>query len=113
MNINTILIPKKEKTFSTFDKARAFVENYAAQINIIIILRKTIKNPDDSYRQTSFVCKKQGSYNRTNEKLQELHEIELLHRTLQNDENIIANMATKPAYNDKHDQDELFVQAIF
>ncbi|CAG8537867.1 5200_t:CDS:2 [Racocetra persica] len=47
------------------------------------------------------------------QKLQELNEIEMLLRTLENDENIIASIATKPAYNDEHNQDGSFIQAIF
>ncbi|CAG8771284.1 2966_t:CDS:2, partial [Racocetra persica] len=37
----------------------------------------------------------------------------ILLRTLQNNENITASIATKTAYNDKCDQDSLFIQAIF
>ncbi|CAG8788400.1 8409_t:CDS:1, partial [Racocetra fulgida] len=47
------------------------------------------------------------------QKLQGLNEIEMLLRILENDETIIASMATKPAYNNEHDQDGSFIQAIF
>ncbi|CAG8490251.1 7425_t:CDS:2 [Cetraspora pellucida] len=47
------------------------------------------------------------------QKLQELNEIEMLLKTLQNNKNIMTSMATKPAYNDEHDQDGSFIQAIF
>ncbi|CAG8821019.1 18128_t:CDS:1, partial [Racocetra fulgida] len=50
--------------FSTFDEAHAFIENYAAQAQIVIILKKSTKNPDGSgYRKAYFVCEKQGNYN--------------------------------------------------
>ncbi|CAG8620541.1 31708_t:CDS:2, partial [Racocetra persica] len=39
------------------------------------------------------------------QKLQRLYEIEILLKTLQNDKNITTSIATKPAYNDEHDQD--------
>ncbi|CAG8842626.1 31257_t:CDS:2, partial [Racocetra persica] len=166
--------PKAELDFSTFEEAHAFIENYAAQTNIIVILAKTTKNKDGSgYRQAFFACKKQVQYNgkkkdayttkRTDsrkfsnnmckfslnklgiigelhdnglrikdiyavlasigskyvhkhniynaishqyqQKLQGLNEIELLLKTLQNNENIISSIATQPAYNDECDQD--------
>ncbi|CAG8480474.1 28011_t:CDS:2 [Racocetra persica] len=214
MNTNTITVPKAEFDFSTFEKARAFIENYAAQTNIVVILVKTTKNKDgSSYRQAFFACKKQGQYNGKKEdayttkwtgclfvvglnyckrikkfvitklcsehnheinpdsrkfssnirkfslnelgmigelhdnrlrikdiyvvlasisskyvhkhdiynaisrqcqqKLQGLNEIELLLKTLQNDENIMSSIATQPVYNNERDQDGSFIQAIF
>ncbi|CAG8539471.1 7968_t:CDS:2, partial [Racocetra fulgida] len=212
-NTNDILIPKKRNTFSTFGKARAFVEKYAAQTNIVTILGRTTRNSEgNGYRQAFFVCEKQWSYNEKNEayttkrigcqfvirlnyrkhlkefaitklclehnhviypdarkfsinmrkmdqnelgtikdlhnkglrtkdiytvlasvsskyvykrdvynavghqhqqKLQGLNDIEMLFKTLEHDENIIASIATKPAYNDECDQDGSFIQAIF
>ncbi|CAG8835445.1 34983_t:CDS:1, partial [Racocetra persica] len=47
------------------------------------------------------------------QKLQGLNEIELLLKTLQNDENIMSSIAIQSAYNDEHDQDGLFMRAIF
>ncbi|CAG8794542.1 15048_t:CDS:1 [Racocetra fulgida] len=47
------------------------------------------------------------------QKLQGLNEIEMLLKTLEHDENIIASIATKPVYNDERDQDGSFIQAIF
>ncbi|CAG8504356.1 26147_t:CDS:2 [Gigaspora margarita] len=46
-------------------------------------------------------------------KLQGLSEVEILLKTIQNDENIIGNIATKAAHNNEHDQDGEFLQAIF
>ncbi|CAG8823753.1 12596_t:CDS:1, partial [Racocetra persica] len=43
------------------------------------------------------------------QKLQRLHEIEILLRILQNDENIIASIATKYTYDDVRDQDRSFI----
>ncbi|CAG8803621.1 17159_t:CDS:2, partial [Cetraspora pellucida] len=64
MDTNTILIPKKESTFFTFGEACAFLENYTAQTNIVLILGKTTIDPDsNSYRQATFACEKQGKYN--------------------------------------------------
>ncbi|CAG8650252.1 8840_t:CDS:2, partial [Scutellospora calospora] len=113
-------VPKKECIFFTFDEACAFVENYASQTNIVTILGKTTKNSDDSgYRQAFFVCEKQGSYNgkkkhillsEQQQKLQELYEIKILLKTLQNDKNITASIAIKPEYNDERNQDDLFIQ---
>ncbi|CAG8436983.1 10490_t:CDS:2, partial [Ambispora gerdemannii] len=42
-------------------------------------------------------------------KLQDLNEIEILFKTLQNDENIIGNVVTKAAHNDERDQDGAFI----
>ncbi|CAG8808801.1 17988_t:CDS:1, partial [Racocetra fulgida] len=62
------LIPEIGCTFSTFGEARAFIENYAAQTNIVTILGKTTRNSDgNGYRQAYFVCEKQGGYNGKNE----------------------------------------------
>ncbi|CAG8814581.1 12065_t:CDS:1, partial [Racocetra fulgida] len=50
--------------FSIFDEARAFIEDYAAQTNVVVIIARTTKNSDGSgYRQALFACEKQGSYN--------------------------------------------------
>ncbi|CAG8460209.1 16290_t:CDS:2 [Gigaspora margarita] len=46
-------------------------------------------------------------------KLQGLDEIEILFKTLRNDENIIGNVATKAIHNDERDQDGAFIQAVF
>ncbi|CAG8830305.1 2171_t:CDS:2, partial [Gigaspora margarita] len=46
-------------------------------------------------------------------KLQGLSEIEILLKTIQNNENIIGNIATKAAHNNERDQDGKFLQAIF
>ncbi|CAG8817725.1 40979_t:CDS:2, partial [Gigaspora margarita] len=46
-------------------------------------------------------------------KLQGLDEIEILFKTLRNDENIIDNVATKAIHNDECDQDGAFIQAVF
>ncbi|CAG8767920.1 6429_t:CDS:2, partial [Racocetra persica] len=145
-------------TFSTFGEARAFVENYVAQTNIVTILRKTTRNSEgNSYRQAFFICEKQGaiiekimhmllseqynhviypdarkfSINMRKIDQNELSMIEDLYnkglrtkdiytvlasvssKTLENDKNIIASIATKSAYNNEHDQDGSFIQAIF
>ncbi|CAG8828673.1 29232_t:CDS:2, partial [Racocetra persica] len=176
MNPNTIAIPKKGSVFSTFEKARAFIENYAAHTNTVIFLAKTTKNKDGSgYRQEQYNGKKEKyitkqigcsfvariNYSKHEKKfaitklclehnhevnpdarkfssnmrkfdLNELGMIRELHNnglrikdiyailtsisskyTLQNDENIMLGIATKPAYNDECDQDGSFIQAIF
>ncbi|CAG8595566.1 13703_t:CDS:2, partial [Racocetra persica] len=146
MDTNNTLILKKGDVFSTFAEVQSVVENYAIQNNTVIILGKTTRNTDGSgYRQVSFVCKKQGQYNKKKDetkdifsilssisskyihkhdiynavsrqrlqKLQGLNEIEMLLKTLHNDENIMANIAIKPLYNDERDQDGAFIQAIF
>ncbi|CAG8806225.1 27679_t:CDS:2, partial [Gigaspora margarita] len=46
-------------------------------------------------------------------KLQGLSKIEVLLKTLKNDNNIIGDIAIKPVYNDEHDQNGEFIQAIF
>ncbi|CAG8695923.1 11449_t:CDS:2, partial [Ambispora gerdemannii] len=46
-------------------------------------------------------------------KLQDLNEIEILFKTLQNDENIVGNVVTKATHNDERDQDGAFIQTIF
>ncbi|CAG8521186.1 1815_t:CDS:1 [Racocetra fulgida] len=46
-------------------------------------------------------------------KLQGLNEIELLFKTLHDNENIVGNIALKPAFNDERDQDGAFIQSIF
>ncbi|CAG8805457.1 39308_t:CDS:2, partial [Gigaspora margarita] len=42
-----------------------------------------------------------------------LSEIEVLLKTLKNDNNIIGDIALKPEHNDEHDQDGEFIQAVF
>ncbi|RIB14112.1 hypothetical protein C2G38_2196080 [Gigaspora rosea] len=53
--------------FTTFAKACATIESYTMQTNSVIILEKTTKNSDNSYRQALFVCKKQGKYRERND----------------------------------------------
>ncbi|CAG8804678.1 35353_t:CDS:1, partial [Racocetra persica] len=53
--------------FTTFAEAHATIEKYAMQTNSVIILGKTTKNSDNSYRQALFVCEKQGKYGGKNE----------------------------------------------
>ncbi|CAG8780630.1 24389_t:CDS:1 [Cetraspora pellucida] len=52
--------------FAIFVEACATIENYAAQTNSVIILEKTKKNPNNSYKQALFVCEKQEKYTETN-----------------------------------------------
>ncbi|CAG8656768.1 20714_t:CDS:2 [Cetraspora pellucida] len=67
MNTNTITVPKAELDFLTFEEAYTFIENYAAQTNIVVILTKITKNKDGSdYRQVFFAYKKQEQYNKHN-----------------------------------------------
>ncbi|CAG8715935.1 7915_t:CDS:2 [Gigaspora rosea] len=54
-------------TFATFAEACATIEGYAGRTNSVIILGKTKKNPDNSYKQVLFVCEKQGKYAGTND----------------------------------------------
>ncbi|CAG8746548.1 18279_t:CDS:2, partial [Gigaspora rosea] len=49
------------RTFATFHEARA------TQIDSVIILGKTTKNPDNIYRQAHFACEKQEKYIRKND----------------------------------------------
>ncbi|CAG8801461.1 34859_t:CDS:1, partial [Gigaspora margarita] len=53
--------------FTTFAEACATIEKYAMQTNSVIILGKTTKNSNNSYRQALFVCKKQGKYSGRND----------------------------------------------
>ncbi|CAG8744117.1 15220_t:CDS:2, partial [Racocetra persica] len=115
---NTIFIPKKDDSFHNFDEACVFVEAYTTQTNIVVILAKTTKNPDNSdYRQNELGIIENLHDNELQIKdiytildssselteVQGLNEIEMLLRTLQNNESIISSIATKPAYNNKHD----------
>ncbi|CAG8778695.1 17977_t:CDS:2, partial [Cetraspora pellucida] len=52
--------------FTTFAKACATIEKYAMQTNSVIILGKTTKNFDNSYRQALFVYEKQEKYSSKN-----------------------------------------------
>ncbi|CAG8555690.1 9876_t:CDS:1 [Cetraspora pellucida] len=64
--INTSIVEFR-CTFATFAEACATIESYAAQTNSVIILEKTKKNPDNSYKQALFVYRKQEKYARTND----------------------------------------------
>ncbi|CAG8776246.1 4818_t:CDS:1, partial [Racocetra persica] len=46
-------------------------------------------------------------------KLQGLSKVELLLKTLRDDDNIVENIALKDTYNDERDQDGEFIQAVF
>ncbi|CAG8563728.1 7053_t:CDS:2, partial [Scutellospora calospora] len=54
--------------FDTFEEVRATIERYAMQTNIVIILGRMTKNPNNnSYIQVLFVCEKQGKYGEKND----------------------------------------------
>ncbi|CAG8668725.1 50_t:CDS:2, partial [Ambispora gerdemannii] len=62
-------ILKTGRVFPTFAEVRVVIKRYATKTNAVLILGKTSKNPDGSdYRQTFFVCEKQGKYGKKNEK---------------------------------------------
>ncbi|CAG8633502.1 6033_t:CDS:1 [Cetraspora pellucida] len=64
--INTSTI-KSECTFVTFAEAHATIESYAAQTNSVIILGKTKKNSNNSYKQTFIVYEILEKYAKTND----------------------------------------------
>ncbi|CAG8638187.1 1782_t:CDS:2, partial [Cetraspora pellucida] len=60
--MDNLLVPS-----DTIDTTHATIESYAAQMKSVIILEKTKKNSNNSYKQILFVCEKQGQYARKND----------------------------------------------
>ncbi|CAG8512502.1 13303_t:CDS:2 [Racocetra persica] len=123
---------KKENAYTTKRTGCLFVVglNYRKRIKKFVITKLCLEhnyeiNPDSRKFNiyavlasiSSKYVHKHDIYNaiscQRQQKLQGLNEIELLLKTLQNDENIMSSIATQPAYNDERDQDGSFMRAIF
>ncbi|CAG8606497.1 13890_t:CDS:2, partial [Racocetra fulgida] len=117
MQINSVIILRKITTkFSTVSHKldnddlsliERLYDNELRTKNIFSVLNsvssKYIHKPD-VYNTVSRQCKR---------KLQDLSEVELLLKTLCDDDNIVGNIALNDVYNDEQDQDDEFIQAVF